>query len=374
MAAAVAPSRLLRRLDMAIAKAGSPSEAACLRAERASVLARQGQVERARVELGVLRQQFEDRPQVALSAWIALADGLADYYNDLSTAGRDKLMRAHALAAAADLRPLRTLAAAWLAHIAFVQRDAQRMARMLGEALRNASPKDHRARSRCSIVAAYGYHFCNRLDRAQPWYARAREHATVEGDEAALSALMHNRAWYMGWCASKAHFFGGGMGDLGVQALLAAESIEHFDRGVGTASLSALVPMLRAHMLTLLGRPADALPLFAAQFEAALAQGLARMQANFLADRAACHLALGHADAARADVVQAEAALDGTTDADDRAIAQARLAQVCEALSEPERARRHRQAADADHAAHRADQRRLADLLDDALEGLQPPR
>lgn len=372
MSRAVTPSRLLRRLDTEIARAGSLSEAASLRAERASVFARQGQIERARQEIALLRRQFDGRPQVALSAWIALADGLVDYYNDLSTAGRDKLQRAHALAAAGHLKPLRALAAGWLAHIAFVQRDWQRMVQYLGDALRDTGPKDHRAGARASIVAAYGYHFCNRIDRAQPWYGRAREHATAEGDEAAVSALMHNRAWYMGWEAAQSHFFGEGLGERGAQALLAADSIAHFDRGVGTASLSALVPMLRAHVLTMLGRHDEALVLFDEHFGAALEQGLARMQANFLADRAACHWALKNADAARTDALAAEASLDDSIETDDRAIAQARLAQVFADLGDPARQQRHRSAADADYAAHSTDQRRLAALLDDGLAELQP--
>jgi hypothetical protein len=370
--AAVVPSRLLRRLDAAIAAAPSLSEAACLRAERASVLARQGQLDRARGELASLRRQFSDRPQVALSSWIALADGLIDYYNDLSTTGRDKLQRAYALARAAQLRALHALAAAYLAQFAFAQRDGQRMVLLLAEALREADAADHRTHARASIVAAYAYHHCGLADRAQHWYARAREHATAEGDEAAISALMHNRAWYAGWAAAKAHFFGDGMGDLGAQALLAAESIAHFDRGVGTASLDALVPMLRASLLTLLERHAEALPLFEAHFDAALVQGLSRMKANFLADRAACHLALGNEAAALADAAAARASLAETTDDDDRALAQARLALFYAAIGEPEQAQRLRTAAEADHAAHVAQQLRMAALLDEALAGLQP--
>jgi len=264
------------------------------------------------------------------------------------------------------------LASAWLAHIAYVQRDPQRMAQYLADALRTADPKDHRAGARAAIVAAYGYHFCNRLDRAQPWYARAREHAAAEGDEAAVSALMHNRAWYMSWEAAQAHFFGEGLGERGTQALLAADSVAHFDRGVGTASLSALVPMLRAQVLTMLGRHEEALALFEAHHEAALEQGLSRMQANFLGDRAACHWALKNADSARAHALAAEAALDECVETDDRAIAQARLAQVFADLGDAARQQQHRAAAEADYAAHASDQRRLAALLDDALAGLQP--
>ena len=42
-------------------------------------------------------------------------------------------------------------------------------------------------------------------------------------------------------------------------ALMGAESIGHYDAGVGTASLGSLVPMLRAQVLTAQGRWAEAL-------------------------------------------------------------------------------------------------------------------
>src|SRR2546426_568791 len=92
------PSRLLRRLDAAIAAATTPIDSACLRAERAGVLARQGQFERARRELVELHRRFDERPQAAVSAWIALAEALLDFYGDLDLmAVHDRMRRAHAL-------------------------------------------------------------------------------------------------------------------------------------------------------------------------------------------------------------------------------------------------------------------------------------
>ena len=92
--------------------------------------------------------------------------------------------------------------------------------------------------------------------RAQPWYEASRRHAIAEGDESHLSALMHNLAWLRasqvragGRCSTRRR------DDKALaHALMGAESIGHYDAGIGTASLGSLVPMLRAQVLTAQGR------------------------------------------------------------------------------------------------------------------------
>jgi hypothetical protein len=364
------PSRLLLRLDAAIGAAASPIEAACLRAERAGVLARHGQFDRARSELTDLRRRFDEHPQAAVSAWIALAEALLAHYSafDLSTV-HDRMRRAHVLAGAARLASLRTQAAAWLAHLHYEQFDAQRVVLLLVEALRDAAADDHAARSRACLVAALSYHFAGSLPRAQPWYARARSHATALGDDAMVSALMHNRAAMLGWQAREAALLGDDAAASGAQALLGAESTGHFDAGIGGVGLDWWVPVLRAHLLTLLHRHAEALALFDAHVDAAFDE-LPRQRASILSDRAWCHWHLGHVDAARADAQAAQEALSEATDADDRATSQARLSMVLAALGEADAAARLHAAAQADWQLHRAQQARLLALLDEALAGV----
>ena len=55
-------SRLLARLDAAIAAAANPIEAQCLRAERAGLLARQGQLEAAQAVIDELKTQLAWQP------------------------------------------------------------------------------------------------------------------------------------------------------------------------------------------------------------------------------------------------------------------------------------------------------------------------
>ena len=371
-------SRLLQRLDAAIAAAANPVEAQCLRAERAALLARQGQLEAAKTVIDELTMQLAWQPNIALRAWLALAEGLHGHYSALGREAQTSIQEAHELAkGAGTLVRLQALAAAWLANMAFADDDMPRMAALVREALDKALPEHHGARARAALVAGYAYHFGGEHPRAQPWYEASRRHAIAEGDETQLSALMHNQAWMRASQARLALLFDADGGpaahtDAVNHALMGAESIGHYDAGIGTASLGSLVPMLRAQVLTAQGKWADALALFETHFDGALTDGLTRLAPCLLADRAWCEWHSGQAKKAQALVAAAEQALRQPCDTDDRAMAHARLAQVWSALGNGDTARRHRKAAQTDHLAHREQQQRIVALLDEALAGLDP--
>ncbi len=369
-------SRLLATLEAAIKAAANPIEAQCLRAERAALLARQGHLERAMGVIDELNSQLTWQPHNNLvRGWVALAEGLHGYYSVIGIGGHEQLELAYKLAH--DSGPagtrLRATTAAWLANLAFGDEDAARMVALIREALDSAAPEHRGARARATLVAGFAYHFGGQSARAQPWYEASRRHAIADGDEAHLSALMHNQAWMRAAQARMALLFGAeGDAQAVTQALMGAESIGHYDAGIGTASLGSLVPMLRAQVLTAQGRWAEALDLFAANFDSALNEGLKRIAACLLADRAWCEWHQGHADKARALAGAAEQALAEPIDTDDRALALARLAQVREALGESGVAAQHREESQRLYAQHRDQQQRTVALLDEALAGLDP--
>ncbi len=381
-------SRLLAKLDTAIAAAGNPIEARCLRAERAGLLARQGQLEAARAAIDELTAQLAWAPNPTLRAWLVLADGLHGYYSALGRGAQEQVELAYRLACEGPSMPrLHAVAAAWLANMAFANDDMPRMATLVREALDTAAPQHHAARARAALVAGYAYHFAAAGERAQPWYEASRRHAIAEGDETQLSALMHNQAWMRASQARLALLFGpavaGGRVEPGraatpsadeavAQALMGAESIGHYDAGIGTASLGSLVPMLRAQVLTAQGRWPEALALFESHLEAARADGLERLLPCLLADRAWCAWQVGHAHEAQALAGAAEQALQQDCDTDDRAMAQARLAQLCRALGDADAAQRHRAEAEHGHRTHCEQQARIGALLDEALVGVDP--
>jgi hypothetical protein len=359
-------SRLLARLDAALARSRHPVEAACLRAERAGFLARLGHFDEARAVLGSLHAQFDPQPQAAVSAWLCMAEGWMLHFGSLSSGARDKMKRAQALSAAAGLVPLQALSSAWLAHMDYLADDADEMLRNLALALKLAAPDHHSARARACMVVALSYDFGERLDRAQLWYVRAREHANADGDETTLSALNYNITGHRAHHAVQAAMFGGDAQDQARQALAGAEATGNFDAWVGTLSLDALVPMQRAALASVQRQYGEALALYEKHFDAAGRQGLARLAAKHLADMAWCRWHLGDTAGARRDAQAAVDSMAATTQADDRAVAHARLAALFKLLDDEAAAARHAALGRDEWAAHRRFQAAWVDALEAA--------
>lgn len=360
-------SRLLRRLDAAIAAAGSPAEAACLGAERVVVLARRGQTDQARTELDQIRQRLARAAHPAVTGWLCLAEGLLNPFGEFSGGDLDRLQRAHALAGATRLQPLRALAAAWLAHAHHVHGDDAQMVRLVGEALQSAAADHHSARARACLVAGRAYQWAGQAEAARMYFARAREHATAEGDDATLSDILHDMARHRVRQVQLAELLEPVAAADGRQALLALDSWTHFDRAAGTASREPVAALLRAQVLVSQARFAEAWALHERHLAVALAQGMARREASLRADMAWCQLQLGFGDAARTLARDADAALLGAMHADDRALAHARLARVFDALGLPAAAAQHRSQALARWQQGQEQCAAIMRLLDDAV-------
>lgn len=361
-------SRLLTRIEAAIQASPTQVRADCLRAERAGHLARLGRMDEARQSLSSLHMQYASQPNASVSAWLALADGLLGYFSDMSEQARDKMRRAHALSGASRDMPLHALSAAWLALTDFMAHDFDAMGRHLADALRFADADHHAAQTRAAMLVGQVYHFACRFDLAQPWYAKARQHATADGDEASLAAVIHNMAWMHANQSRQALLCGAADGAATRQAALGAQSSANFDTLLGLSSLDALVPILRAQVLALQGEWGAALMLFDGHVADAMAQGLGRMQANLRAEMAWCRLQAGQAQGARDDTRLALLGLEDECDVDDRAAAHSRLAMIWAALGDDEAARRHAEQAEREWAVHVADQARAIATIDEALE------
>jgi tetratricopeptide (TPR) repeat protein len=364
-------SRLLTNLDAAIAAATQPVQADRLRAERAGLLARQGQMAEARAVLSALQAQYARQPDLLVSAWLSLAEGFVSYYSDLNRNARDKISRAYALSAPARDTRLRALSVAWLAHMDYVDHDLEAMARHIEECFELAEPEHHAARARVCLVVAQAYHFGGRFDAAQPWYAKTRQHANAEGDEAMLSAVMHNMAGLLGDESRQTVLRGVEDDSVTRRAMLGIESTGNFDALVGTGSLDALVPLMRAQVSSLQGRYAEAVALYEAHFSDGLLQGLDRMRSCLGADLAWCRLQLGQTEQALKDALAAEVSVSYDRDVDDRAAAHSRLALVFGQLGQAEAAARHKTLADIDWHTHERDQALAVALVDKALAKLR---
>jgi hypothetical protein len=368
-------SRLLAQLDAAIVRARAhPIEQACLRAERAAFLSRQGRGDEAALQLQQIHREFAQRPAIAVSGWLALAEGQLSLYGHLGRDAHDKFQRAHALSRAGQLQSLQALSAAWLAHSAESRGEAPLSAQLCAEAWRLAAVDHHAARWRAALTIAGGYHYAGRLALAQDWYAAARRHAMALGDEVAISALMHNQTTIRISHARMALAFGGEGLEADEQlSALGADTTLQFDAVIGLHSLQWLVPIIRAQLLVHQGRFQDALDCFEREWARAEPGWLNRMGACLLADRAWCLWHTGHRAEALTQAEQAAEGLkNGPCEIDDRALALSRLGQLCEAAGQLPEAALHRQRAQQDWQAHRGAQQRVVALLDEALTGLAP--
>jgi len=345
-------SRLLTELASRIAAARDPVEAACLRAQRGIYLARQGKQAEAQAIVDAVRGEFGARPHAEVTAWISLLEAVNHFFSQPGPKALDRLRRAHALSHAISHPVLVPLCAAWLAHLEFNANRMEPMLQYAAEALRLAQPEHHAALARVSLVVADAFHFAGRFDLAQPWYAAVRQHALAEGDDAMISAMLHNVAAFR---ASKTRLTDAfGMTDSGeaARAMLEAESTNNFDIGIGTASLSWFVPLLRAQLLTVDGRYEEAIDLFSRNLASAESQGVKRLMVSFLADSAWCKFKLGLSDAAMNDAEACIGVAGEDCDPDDLAASLARVAVILESHQMVEDANRLRERASASLAAH----------------------
>lgn len=320
--------RLLERLDYGIAHGRIPREIPFLRAERAVMLVRMGEIEPARRELAVLRALPDAQTNTALNAWLWLAEGLADFFENLGSGARDRVLRAYALAGTAKAPRIQSLSAAWAAHLDFRAQDYAATIEHLRASLKLAQPEHYSARSRAALVLAGAYHFADREDLAQPWYVRARAEAASEGDGVTLSSITYNMAALRIMQARLAEMFGELDETTTRRAMIGAESSTFLDRSVRTRALGALSMMGRAQILAASGRYADALGLYDKQLPQALAEGLSFSECLFQADRASCLLHLGRGDEALQAARHAATALGWATEVEERAITHALLARV----------------------------------------------
>ncbi|MFM9916436.1 MAG: hypothetical protein ACKVOX_11560 [Rhizobacter sp.] len=366
----VPPSPMLARLDAALAASVHAIDVACARAERAGFLARQGFFDEANAELTILRTEFARQPSALVTVWICIVEAWIEQNSGRVSASRDKMLRAQALSAAARLTPLQALSAAWLAHLSFVQDDIDDMAKYLTMTFRLAAPDHHAARARASIVAASAYHLANRLDLAQPWYTRAREHAQAESDDAALGVITFTIAGHRSNHALRATIFGCVDTEEARRAEAWVAASFNFDHWVGTVYQDAYVQMLRATVYSAQGEHAKALAVYRDHLDDADRQGLASMRATHLADQAWCRYHTGDVSGARSDAEAAAALIDPGMSIEDIAVAHGRLEQVFQALCETDASLHHRQLAREHWSRHLDMQHSVIDVLDRTLQSV----
>lgn len=353
-------SRLLLQLEAQIRSADDRTTWARSLCRQASHLARQGDGEPARAAIATVRQEFGTALEPEVAAWLMLAEGVLLFVDDRAAAARDRMLRAHGICRAfGSDRPLPSCAA-WLSSIEFNRSRYPEMAAYAREALVRAAPDDHQARARASLVVADAWHFSGSFELARPWYDATRHHATSEGDEATVSAMLHNVAAYRAGNVCLADAVGERLPDEARLASMEAASAANYDSAIGTKSFRNLIPRLSAQLLIVEREFAKAMKVLSGIDPAALP---ARLRAVHHADSAVCALSLGDEGSAATLARAAIAHLDSTVDDDDSAYVGARLAALFAALGDDGLALECAQRADAALQSHRRTQAELRAML-----------
>jgi tetratricopeptide (TPR) repeat protein len=359
-------SRLLANLDNKIEAATDRLTIDCLLAERVCYLARRGGASDEVLEtIKELRERYAPNPNARVSAWLSLAEGLQIHFFNMGEQARDRIHRAYALSTAAGMDQMRALSASWLAHMDYQRLDMYGMSKRIVEALTLANVANHAARSRANLVVALAYHLARRIELALPWYSRARDHASTEGDDVTLSALMHNMAWLRGANMCQSVLCGEDLTRDGEHALLSIESTMQFDTLIGGKSLGTLGPLLRAQLMSLTERYEAALEIYERHLQKGIEEGMGRLYGSLIADQAWCRLKLGKVSEAKSDVLIAEQHIDPNGQHDDRALIHSRLEKLYRALGDVDNSTRHSNAASDEWRAHREFQNHICRVLGD---------
>jgi tetratricopeptide (TPR) repeat protein len=191
-----------------------------------------------------------------------LAEGVLHYFRAQTREAYDRIRRAYGLAVALRTESALPSCAAWMAHIEFFDSKYDEMAKHLEEALTLAPPDDHQARARASLVLAMSYHLADEYQLARPWYERARLHAAAEGDEATLSAMLHDVAAYRASNVRLIDTFGGDIEKEAHRASMETSSSVNFDFAIGHQGLDFLTLMLQGLIFTINRKFDDALRIF----------------------------------------------------------------------------------------------------------------
>jgi tetratricopeptide (TPR) repeat protein len=361
------PTRLVERLDLAIARADDPFRRECLKAERAAALARHGLLADARFALSGLRAQSQRHRRPILNAWVHLVDGLIDHFESLSPRAMQKFAKAHEHAVAAGDVPMQALASAWMAAVCSNCDSLAVTLHHVVDALSLAGPDCHAARARASLVLADTYRVAGDDAQAQRWYTQTRLHASAEGDGSMMSVLLHNLAAMRAARIGLDDAFGRAQLDDARQALIEIESVVNYDTGVGTDSLAAMVPVMKAQVFVVLSRFEEAVALFDAYLGRARQDGMGHREARFLADRAWSHQRCGRWPEAQRDARAAAAALAVLQDSDDRAAVEGRLAALYRAAGHEQEATQHAALAEAAWQEHLLHQQQMRQQLDAAV-------
>lgn len=187
-----ADAPILVELRLRLDATSDPAERAALTLRQGLYLARTNRLAEAEAMPAAVRAAWEGREDLRVFVWLWLLEGVLDFYRTSRTGGRQRLLQAQAAASGAGLRGEAGLAAAWLAHLAYVDGDYREMLRWLADSGFGSAALDETA-ARSSLTLACALQWFGEEALATAWFGRAREVARRTGDRAGIMAATANR-------------------------------------------------------------------------------------------------------------------------------------------------------------------------------------
>lgn len=320
-------SRLLETLANDAKEAKSPESWSRALCRSAIHLARQGSYADAQFIITRVRTAFGKDLHIDVASWVMLAEGVLHFSKAEMFQAYDRMRRGYGLAVALRTESARPTCAAWMAFIEFNGSKYDEMFAHLKEALTDAPKDDHSARGRACGVVADAYQVAGRYDCAKPWYERTRLHATAEGDQATLAAMLYNVAVFRTANLRLADAFDMLNSADVLRATMEANSSLGYDYAVGTSAFVSLGPMMYGQLLSIEKKFVAATELLDQIIEKNLQPSELTL---LLCERAWCYTQLGRIDEAVSVLGRANAGLNSLADNDDKAFGHSRLAAVAD--------------------------------------------
>ncbi len=353
-------SRLLSNLNAQAGSTRDPVVWAMAVCRAASHFAGHGKTEEALTAIGVVRGQFGKNLHFDIASWLMLAEGVLHYFKAQTPDAYDRIRRAYGLAIALKNNSAFPSCAAWMAHLEFYDCKYDDMAKHLEEALTTAGSTDHQAIARASLVMATAYHTAGDFQLARPWYERARLNAAAEGDDATVSATLHNMAAFRAANIRLDDAFGGDPKSETQRVTLEASSSLTYDYAIGHRGLDFLTHMLGGLISTIDRRYRDALSIFEKINIDSMPN---RLRPLVFVDRAWCLAQIGETSRSWDATGQIPSMLSAVDDDDDLAYINARLRQISIACEKPDEAKAYGELAENALRRHRAFQNDLLSKL-----------
>lgn len=327
---------LLTRIDEELAVCADPYRRAELLGERGCYLARLGRYQACEQTIEVLRSEFRINSNPTLLAWAMIVEGLRNYFASLSVAAIDRVWRSHESGRALGMEVLRDFSTSWLAHLEFERSNFAETARLIRRLDLLGSKGIDLVRVRAALVLGDVTLFSGDRASSQYWYSVAHRSAVAIGDQAALGALMYNRAAFSvaQMRANLASRSAPPDAELITFAAMELASARAFERGIGVDVLGHLVDLCEGRIQVLRGDFGAALAKFRMAQPIIERVELRSNRSHISGEIMYCEFRLGRHEQAIGQAVQLLNQDHAVLDVDDRVVLARQLVEVFSAIDE----------------------------------------